>query len=309
MNINICNILKIQNGFNHYLKIYIFNKKIFRWKRKYKTLPISLEKAFKYIEKYKYVLTKNLKSVDFKDIENSNYVWQLWFQGWDNAPDVIKLCNRSVEKYCQNKKIIKLDEKNLTDYIDIPDYILEKYKKKQISNAFFSDYIRMCLLYKYGGYWIDSTIYMSNTMPDYISDSNFFVYSSIPEILGGISYMPICSSFFYCKSNKNPICGYIILLIEEYLKKEDEVIIYQLIHLLFYLTINCNHICKEEWSKVPFYSDVPFHVLQMELYNKYSEKRLKQIMEMTPLHKLSRIFKFDETKDKYSNFEYLLKTM
>lgn len=308
MDIEIKNIFKIQSGFKYYLKIYIFNKKVLSWKKKYKTLFSALEKAAKYTEKYLYVLNKDLPPLENSKIENSDYVWQLWFQGWDNAPDIVKICNKSVLKYF-GKKVIMLDESNLKDYINIPDYIMEKYKKKQIGPAFFSDYIRMKLLYKYGGYWIDSTILMTDKMPDYISESDFFAFSSTPPILSGSPFMPICSSFFYSRTNGNPIPGYLIQLFEEYTKNEDEVIIYQLIHVFFSLIIKYNKICKEEWEKVPFYSDVPFHVLQIELYNKYSEKRMNQILQMSPLHKLSRIFEFDKEKDSGINIEYIFKTV
>lgn len=45
-----------------------------------------------------------------------------------------------------------------------------------ISNTHLSDLLRLELLIRYGGLWIDSTTYMTGTIPAYIDDSNFFVY-------------------------------------------------------------------------------------------------------------------------------------
>ena len=58
-----------------------------------------------------------------------------------------------------------LTKDNFKEYIDIPDYVLEKYEHGLILPAHLSDIVRCCLLYKYGGVWLDSTILMCGPMP------------------------------------------------------------------------------------------------------------------------------------------------
>lgn len=58
--------------------------------------------------------------------------------------------------------------------MDIPDYILEKVEDKRMGIAAFSDYLRVSLLGKYGGFWIDATIFISREIPQEYFDRPFF---------------------------------------------------------------------------------------------------------------------------------------
>lgn len=53
-------------------------------------------------------------------------IWQLWLQGAEQAPIIVKKCFNSVKEYSSGRNIVILDENNLLDYIDLPHYILEK---------------------------------------------------------------------------------------------------------------------------------------------------------------------------------------
>jgi len=43
--------------------------------------------------------------------------------------------------------------------VELPGYIVEKWEKGRIPAAMFSDLLRVELLIKYGGTWIDSTVF------------------------------------------------------------------------------------------------------------------------------------------------------
>ena len=85
-------------------------------------------------------------------------MWWCWFQGEENAPDLCKKCLESLRKYLKDREIIVITEKNMYDYIDFPDFIKEKYNKGIITRTHLSDLLRIQLLIKYGGTWIDSTV-------------------------------------------------------------------------------------------------------------------------------------------------------
>ncbi|MDY2924013.1 MAG: capsular polysaccharide synthesis protein, partial [Treponema sp.] len=83
--------------------------------------------------------------------EYSDTVWWCWFQGEENAPDVAKACLESVRKNMSGKQVIVITEKNMYDYVSMPDFIIEKYKKGIISKTHFSDLLRLELLIRHGG--------------------------------------------------------------------------------------------------------------------------------------------------------------
>lgn len=51
-----------------------------------------------------------------------------------------------------------IDNGNWRDYVELPEYIIQRWDKKQISPAHFTDLLRLQLLIKYGGTWIDATV-------------------------------------------------------------------------------------------------------------------------------------------------------
>lgn len=119
-------------------------------------------------------------------IDNSpishNTIFVSWLQGFDNAPLLVKKCLESVRVFCPNFNIVTIDERNVCDYIDIPKFIIEKHSHGLIPHAHFSDIIRTLLLEKYGGIWLDATVYLTDsyTINNIVSRSSFFAYHLAP---------------------------------------------------------------------------------------------------------------------------------
>lgn len=86
------------------------------------------------------------------------YVWSCWLQGWENAPDIAKACLASLKRGLKGVEIVELDGENYIQWVTLPEYIVEKYKKGYIPHAMFSDMLRLQLLAQHGGVWIDSTV-------------------------------------------------------------------------------------------------------------------------------------------------------
>lgn len=92
-------------------------------------------------------------------------IWVLWWQGIENAPPIVKTCIDRIAKN-EGTNLMVLTKDNINDYITLPDYVLEKKEKDVISFAYVADVIRMMLLEKYGGLWIDSTVFLSGKIPE-----------------------------------------------------------------------------------------------------------------------------------------------
>lgn len=106
----------------------------------------------------------------------SKIIWTMWDSGIDNAPEIVQLCHQSMLKYKPDDyQIIVITAQNYQEYIDLPDYIVEKYEKGIISKVHLSDIIRVELLRKYGGIWIDSTVLF--TKPVSLVESDFYSIS------------------------------------------------------------------------------------------------------------------------------------
>lgn len=73
---------------------------------------------------------------------------------------MVRACYSSLVRHFGNYgyDVKVIDEKNWREYIDLPDYIIRRRERKQIPPAHFADLLRLELLIKYGGTWIDSTV-------------------------------------------------------------------------------------------------------------------------------------------------------
>ena len=249
--------------------------------------------------KYKKILTIDKSiTIDKNKEEKSNKIWICWFQGIENAPELVKACYNSVVKNYNDKEIIVLTEENYKQYVDIPEYILKKWEKGYITFAHFSDILRIELLSKYGGLWLDSTIFTTKRSELVFNENiELFVYKQVD--LDRKNPLSIVASSWLMYSNKNNnIINLTKKLLHEYWKNYNHIINYNLIHLFFTLS---TEVYKDEWNKVPTFNNISPYILQFELNDDFEEVRFNQIRDMSDFHKLNWRIK-SENKNSYYNY-------
>ena len=96
-------------------------------------------------------------------VENAP-VWVFWWQGEENAPVLVQRCIASIRKYAGNHPVRVIDQENYREFVTIPAHIEVKREQGIISLTHFSDILRMALLAEYGGLWLDSTIYATDSL-------------------------------------------------------------------------------------------------------------------------------------------------
>ena len=114
-----------------------------------------------------------------KQFVTDRIIWQYWAQGYENVPPVVRKCLDSVERFSEGYTVIRLTDKNLSEYLDIPRFVQDKWAR--FSTAHFSDLLRLMLLKTYGGIWLDATVFLSGSIPEDIARAPFFVYRRDPK--------------------------------------------------------------------------------------------------------------------------------
>jgi len=254
-------------------------------------------KMVKLEKKHVKQINKNLKC----EGNASNYIFTCWLQGEENAPELVKVCFNSMRKCFKNKELVVITEKNLDQYTNFPAHILDKWKKGIITNTHFSDLLRAELLAKHGGVWIDATVFCTGNIDKYINkDTDLFVFKNEHR---GKNSICLSSWFIYAKPN-NPIIVNTRDILYKYWEKNNSLVEYFLFHIIF--TICVKHF-KEEWERVPFFTNLDPHVLWFySFYEPFNQERFNQIKQMSNLHKLS--YKFDPKKLKEDSFyDHLIK--
>lgn len=134
-----------------------------------------IEKDFSaIIEKYRNHTEESRFFMKEKFSENVGNIWIFWWQGYDAAPLLVKKCIDSITKNAKNHPVVLITKENWKNYADIPDYIIEKLKKGIITLTHFSDILRMALISKNGGLWLDATIFVSREIPEYCFELPYF---------------------------------------------------------------------------------------------------------------------------------------
>jgi lipopolysaccharide biosynthesis glycosyltransferase len=102
---------------------------------------------------------------------NQNFVF--WRQGMANAPELIQLIYKHNQKVLDNQ-IVLIDDNQLEKYVDLSNVdFLERLTQPQ-----YADYLRVKLLARYGGFWLDATVlvneggkylFAGNTVPHFVT--------------------------------------------------------------------------------------------------------------------------------------------
>lgn len=251
-----------------------------------------------YINKYLNNYIPKIEVKTKKDLKTDKIIWQYWGQGFENLPEVVKVCYKSIDRYKNDYIVIRLTDDTIDEYIDIPDFIYKKFKENNsFKRAFFSDIIRLYLLSAYGGIWIDSTIYLTEPIPNNLSNKDFFMFQrdlneTNPEfwVKQDYRYFGFTKDFkvnslnsFMISKPQNLLINALKDILTQYWKEEDFFQYYYLFQILFnelintpeYKNLNCEII-----------SDTLPHLLQVYRNNKYSEQLWNKIKKSSFMHKL-----------------------
>lgn len=117
-------------------------------------------------------------------------IWMLWFDGWDQAPELHRRCMESWQLYNLDWEVRPISRLELPQLLGdfTPRYeelrrnmnVLEDYGDIWIPPAAESDLLRLILLKSFGGCWVDSTMLCRRPLADWLpsaTEHGFFAFS------------------------------------------------------------------------------------------------------------------------------------
>lgn len=215
----------------------------------------------------------------------SNKVWVCWFQGMENAPKLVQKCYQSLQENLTDREIVLITSENMMEYVQFPEFIIEKWKSGIITHTHMTDLLRLELLIQYGGIWIDATVYCSRKseeIPEYYFDSDLFFYQCLkPGRDGHSSYI---SSWLISAKSNNHILRAVQYLCYKYWEEHRGMLDYFLLH--DFMAIVLEHY-PEEWKAIVPSDNATPHILLLRLFESYDERIWRAVKEQTPFHKLS----------------------
>ena len=252
-------------------------------------LSTQLKTKQKLYKRYHGVLDTFEKNYDSNvSHEESDKVWICWFQGIEQAPELVQKCYQSVKQNMADKEVVLLTTENMFDYIQFPEFIVEKWKAGIITHTHMTDFMRLELLIRYGGLWLDATVFCSdNIIPSYFYQSDLFMYQCLkPGRDGHANYI---SSWLMTAKTNSKVLMAVRDLCYAYWKENNSMWDYFLLH--DFITIALDRFQEDARAIVPRDNATP-HILLLRLFDKFDEETWNAIKSQTPFHKLT--YKFTE---------------
>ena len=234
------------------------------------------KKRFIYLKTAFDYFLNDLPSYQHTHQTNKTIFW-CWLQGIEEAPKLYLSNLNSIIMNCKDFNIIVINEINMFNYVKFPAYIIEKYKKRYMTPTHFSDLLRLELLIKYGGTWIDASVLITNYTKKYFNKDLFFFKQEN-------SYGCVGSSWFITSEKGSPILRTTRDLLYEYWRINFRLYNYFTFHLFF--KMSCEIYPLDLINAQNISNRLP-HYLQSKLRKKFSQEEFNKIINNITVHKLT----------------------
>lgn len=144
-------------------------KEMIRKLRKYlQPTPVISEQDYqKGLEALSHIQHLEIPAGDF-----TKTVWMYWDSGLDNAPEVVQLSYKSWVTQNPDYQVILLNEANISDILGFNFNDVFNCFTVDLKAAGKSDFLRIFLLYKFGGVWADATSFCLKPLDQWLDMEN-----------------------------------------------------------------------------------------------------------------------------------------
>jgi hypothetical protein len=247
------------------------------------------------IKKYDHLID-SYKSLHEKAIDKNkpkeNIIWLCWLQGLENAPEIVKKCVDNVRHFHSEDCTINLVTlENYKDFIQLPPHIEEKFEKKLIKLAHFSDVLRLYLLAAYGGVWIDSTVLILKKLPTDVFDEEFFSLKSTSYPTASTVSYGKWTTFFIKASKDNVTVLFLRDLLSQYWKDHHAELDYFLFDHAISIAYQNFPTFQRQIDQLEFFGNNRYLLMPL-LFREYNQEADKLILQdHVKIYKLT--YKFD----------------
>lgn len=218
-------------------------------------------------------------------IQEDSPIWVFWWQGGGGMPPVVRSCYESILRNAEKHPVILITKNNVSEYVDIPEYIYEKIEEKKMTLTHFSDILRENLMYKHGGIWMDATLYMTSPFPGEIYQYEYY------SIKGAYEEWE-WTGFFQASGQGNVFAKAVSHLFNCYWQEHNCLISYLLIDCL--MTVARMHSTDIDWlvHELPRKDSSIFLLGDGTHLDKiFDENEMDEICKKSNIHKLSYKYK------------------
>ena len=242
-------------------------------------------------------------SSDEKEEETTEFpkiIWTMWQQGEAQMPETVQASMKTIKDFAKRNdcEFYLLTDENLADFINIPRDITEKFKKKELSAAHYSDIIRFSFLYQYGGIWMDATLFVSPYAKVEMFEGDFFSLNHPPKHPDKME-RTICdfkwSGFFLAGQKGAAHFKHIRDLYLYYVRKYPVFIHYLMMDYFILSEYKCNPYFENLVDRLPILAPAErVWFLRDHAHDLFDEKEWEEVLKTTPIMKTTYKIKKEE---------------
>ena len=317
--------------------LWIGGKAFFRCLVKRKSFkqiyPAILQKLEPFLEqKYAPVVSKcKIKVSSELEHKRNKVIWFCWLQGMNEAPEIVRVCYHSLKRLTAYRLEV-IDNSNWKEFVELPEYVVRKWEKGRIPAANFSDLLRLELLIKYGGTWVDSTVLctgfkfqdcpsgesahardnsskfgsplaQSQTSSFKYLDADLFLFQYTPEgTTRGISI----SNWFITSCTNNEVLMAVRDLLYAYWKDYDCTLDYYMFHLFFEMVAREY---PEQVGAMPYGSSQRSIALMRHWNEPFKQEQWDRLVSKVAFHKLSCRVPEQVKNNKGNYYNHIIKVL
>lgn len=160
-------------------------------------------------------------------------IWVYWNDP-SNMPTMVEKCIERIRNNSNGHKVVIVTEDTFSDFLQLDEVVLQKYKEGKITRTHFSDILRVSLLYYYGGVYMDSTLFLTQPLPELVTLSAFYTNHQDKRDQTNVSGGR-WSSFFLACHKGNLMMKAALDVFAEYWHRYDDLVDYVMIDYVFNL--------------------------------------------------------------------------
>lgn len=224
-------------------------------------------------------------------------VWCCWWQGEAQMPELVKMCHARLKQVLPRDKaelhLITLD--NYASYVELPAHIVDKFNRKVITMTTMSDVLRFALLEKYGGYWLDATVFFTGEIPAAYFSGQFYCQrmASDPEKVSREACRGNWCGFSMAGPRGSTVFRFMSEAFARWWAQYDTIIDYVLIDYLLWSGFKAVLAIHDMIDAVPDNNEDIFAMYEV-LNQPYTPELYAQLTRRNVMHKLT--YKMDLTK-------------
>ena len=265
--------------------------------------PFYIRSVEKYVDLFMQPIVEKYRNVPIGEkLEHKQEkvpVWCCWWQGVENMPELVRMCNDRLRHFLPEEAELRmLTAKNYREYVELPAWVIEKFEAGKMSITALSDILRVALLAEHGGFWIDSTVFISHRFPMEFIQRDYYAQRM---------YDPVKWKHEACKGRW---CGFLMggkpnnvifrLLRDaffEWWKEHDSVVDYVILDYFLLAGYKQVPAIRDQVDHLPDNNPDVFEMYKV-LHLPYTSELYEKLTTNTNLHKLTyKIDLFDQTPD------------